>query len=105
MTEVHFHYANNAGAMVDRCKAIVSDFADTRAYAELIVRSLIARPGMEDWRGVRRVVQDDAGPENFRPPFPALAGLAADRQGRRWHGNLRPAFRVRAGQAALRRRR
>lgn len=28
MTEVHFHYANNAGAMVDRCRAIVSDFAD-----------------------------------------------------------------------------
>jgi hypothetical protein len=74
MTEVHFHYANNAGATVDRCKAIVSDFAETRAYAELIVRSLIARPGMEDWRGWRLIVKDDIGAEILDLPFASLLG-------------------------------
>lgn len=74
MTEVHFHYANGAGATVDRCTALVNDFADTRAFAEMIVRTLISRPGMEDWRGWRLIVRDDVGTEIFDLPFASVLG-------------------------------
>ena len=74
MSEVHFHYSNGTGALVDRCSAIVNDFAHTRAYAEMIVRSLVAKPGMEDWRGWRLVVRDDVGAELFDLPFASVLG-------------------------------
>ena len=55
-------------------RRLEKDIADTRAYAELIVRSLIARPGMEDWRGWRLIVKDDVGTEIFDLPFASVLG-------------------------------
>lgn len=74
MTEVHFHYCNAAGASVERCTAIVNDFADTRAYAELFVRSLLMTPGLEDWRGWTLHVRDELGTPILDLPFASLLG-------------------------------
>lgn len=74
MTEVHFHYSDAEGALVERRSAIVSDFADIRAYADLIVRSLIMTPGQEDWRGWVLRVSDELGTEILDLPFAAVLG-------------------------------
>jgi hypothetical protein len=74
MTEVYFHCSNAKGALVDRGAAIVCDLADMRAYAELVVRSLIKRPGPEDWRGWVLYVSDDLGDEILTLPFSSVLG-------------------------------
>lgn len=74
MTEVHFHYSNAAGALVDRCTATINDLADARAYAELMVRSLIMAPGLEDWRGWMLHVRDELGTQILDLPFASLLG-------------------------------
>jgi hypothetical protein len=74
MTEVYFHYSNAKGALVDRRAAVVTDLADARAYAELVVRSLIMRPGPEDWRGWLLRVSDDLGDEILVLPFASVLG-------------------------------
>jgi hypothetical protein len=73
MTEVYFHYSNAEGALLD-ARAVVTDLADVRAYAELVVRSLIMRPGPQDWRGWVLHVSDDLGDEIWALPFVSVLG-------------------------------
>jgi hypothetical protein len=73
-TEVHFHYSNAKGALNDRRTAVITDLADARAYAELIVRSLIMQPGPQDWRGWILHVSDDLGTEIWTLPFASVLG-------------------------------
>lgn len=74
MTEVYFRYSNAKGALVDRRAAVVTDLADARAYAELIVRSLVMQPGPQDWRGWVLHVCDDLGDEILALPFASVLG-------------------------------
>jgi hypothetical protein len=74
MTEVSFHYSNAKGALVDGRVAVFTDLADARAYAELVVRSLIMRPGPEDWRGWVLHISDDLGDEILALPFVSVLG-------------------------------
>jgi hypothetical protein len=50
------------------------DLADARAYAELMVRSIIMRPGPEDWRSWVLHVSDDLGDEILTLPFASVLG-------------------------------
>ncbi|MTV15462.1 MULTISPECIES: hypothetical protein [Bradyrhizobium] len=74
MTEVYFHYSNAKGALVDGRAAALKDLADARAYAELVVRSIIMRPGPEDWRSWVLHVSDDLGDEILTLPFASVLG-------------------------------
>lgn len=74
MTEVYFHYSNAGGTLVDGRAAVVTDLTDARAYAELAVRSLVMRPGPEDWRGWVLHVSDDLGEEILVLPFASVLG-------------------------------
>lgn len=74
MTEVYFHYSNAKGALLDRRAAVVADLADARAYAELVVRSLVMRPGPEDWRGWVLHISDDLGDEILTLAFASVLG-------------------------------
>lgn len=74
MTELHFHYTNAKGALVDGRTAAVTDFVEARAYAELVIRSLIMQAGPEDWRGWVLHVSDDLGAELLALPFASVLG-------------------------------
>jgi hypothetical protein len=74
MTEVYFQYFNSKGALVDRCTAVIADLSEARAHAELVVRSLIMRPGPEDWRHWVLYVSDDLGEEIMNLPFASILG-------------------------------
>lgn len=74
MTEVYFHCADAKGALVDERAAVVTDLAEVRAYAELVVRSLIMRPTPEDWRGWVLHVSDDLGDEILALSFASVLG-------------------------------
>jgi hypothetical protein len=73
MTQVQFHYSKQ-GIFVERCGALVSDLTETRDYAELVIRSLIATPCPEDWRGWVLHVSDDLGDVILVVPFASLLG-------------------------------
>lgn len=74
MTELYLHYSNAKGASVEGRAAAVADLADACAYAELVVRSLVMRPGPEDWRGWVLHVSDDLGEEIWALPFASVLG-------------------------------
>lgn len=74
MTELYFHYSDAKGALVDGRTATVTDLAEARAYAELVIRSLIVQPGPEDWRGWVLHVSDDLGDELLALPFASVLG-------------------------------
>lgn len=74
MTELYFHYSDAKGALVDGRTAAVTDLAEARAYAELVIRSLIMQPGPEDWRGWVLHVSDDLGDELLALPFASVLG-------------------------------
>ena len=69
MAQVYFHYSNTQGVLTDRCGAAVRDLAEAREHAAVVVRSLITRPNLEDWRGWVLHVSDDIGEEIFSVPF------------------------------------
>ncbi len=74
MPEAYFHCSNSQGAPVNRCGAIVADLSELNDYAELVVRSLIMAPALEDWRGWVLHVSDDLGEEIFTVRFASLLG-------------------------------
>lgn len=74
MAQVYFHCSNTEGAFVDRCSAAVSDLAEARDHADVVVRSLIMAPGPEDWRGWVLHVRDDLGDEILTLPFACMLG-------------------------------
>ncbi|MGA2291431.1 DUF6894 family protein [Bradyrhizobium sp.] len=74
MAQVYFHCSSSQGALIDRRGAAVSDLAEARDRAALVMRSLISAPGPEDWRGWVLHVSDDDGEEIFCVPFASLLG-------------------------------
>ncbi len=63
MTHVYFHCSSNEGVVLDRRGSDLDDLIDAREHAERFIRSLIARPGPEDWRDWLLHVSDDEGDE------------------------------------------
>ena len=74
MADVYFHYSNARGVLIDRRGSAVDDVTEAREHADRMVRSLIAMPGVEDWRGWILHVTDDVGDEVFEVPFAAVLG-------------------------------
>lgn len=74
MTQVHFRCCNAQGISMERCSAAVSDLAEAREHAAGVVRSLIMKPGSEDWRDWFLHVNDDLGEEIFVMPFASVLG-------------------------------
>jgi hypothetical protein len=74
MAQVYFHCSSSQGALIDRRGAAVSDLAEARDRAALVMRSLISAPGPEDWRGWVLHVSDDDGEEIFCVPFASVLG-------------------------------
>jgi len=72
MTQVHFHCSNGQRVLVSSCDTEVADLDEAREQAAMVVQSLIATPGAEDWRGWVLHVRDDLGDEVFALPFKAL---------------------------------
>lgn len=74
MTELYFHYSDAKGTLVGGRATAVTDLAEARAYAELVIRSLIMQPGSEDRRGWVLHVSDDLGDELLALPFASVLG-------------------------------
>lgn len=74
MTQVYFHCSHAQGVLIDRRGATVADLIEAREQATNVVRSLMAAPSLEDWRGWILHVSDDAGEEIFLLPFASLLG-------------------------------
>ena len=74
MAQVYFHCSNTEHALIDQCGAAVEDLAEAREHAALLVRSLIATPTTEDWRGWVLHVSDDLGDEIYSVPFASVLG-------------------------------
>ncbi len=54
------------------CEAEVDDMAGAHEQATMVVRSLIAMPGREDWRAWVVHVSDDLDEEIFTLPFSSI---------------------------------
>jgi hypothetical protein len=74
MAQVYFHCSNNQGVLIDRHGACVADLIEAREQAASVVRSLIATPTLEDWRGWVLHVSDEADEELFVLPFASMIG-------------------------------
>ena len=74
MAHVYFHCSHSDGILVDRYGAMVGGLAEAYEQADLVVRSFIMAPGVEDWRGWVLHVSDDLGEELFSVPFASRLG-------------------------------
>ena len=74
MGQVYFHCSHTQGVLIDRRGTSVADLIEAREEAARIVRSLVATPSMEDWRGWVLHVSDETGDEIFVLPFAPLLG-------------------------------
>ena len=74
MAQVYFHCSNTEGVLIDRRGTCVADLIEAHEEATSVVRSLIAAPSLEDWRGWVLHVSDEAGDEIFVLPFASVLG-------------------------------
>jgi hypothetical protein len=74
MAQMFFQCSNTRGALLDACRAEVTDLVEAREYAACVVNSLIMEPTVEDWRGWTLHVSDDDGEEIFALPFMTMLG-------------------------------
>jgi uncharacterized protein DUF6894 len=74
MAQVFFHCSTTQGVLIDRHGASVADLIEAREQAASVVRSLIATPTLEDWRGWMLHVNDEDGEELFILPFGSVIG-------------------------------
>ena len=74
MAQVWFHCSNSIGVSLDRCGSPVTDLAEAREHAAVLVRSLIRMSTLVDWRGWVLHVSDKDGEEIFNVPFASLLG-------------------------------
>jgi len=72
--QVYFHCTNPKEVLIDRRGAVVDDLAEARDQAACVVRSLITRRSLEDWRSWVLHVDDDLGDELFVVPFAFVIG-------------------------------
>lgn len=75
MAQVFFHYSTPRGVVMDRSGADIDGISDARARAVGMVRSLIATPTDEDWRGWILHASDEDGEEMFLLPFTSVLGM------------------------------
>lgn len=69
MTRLYFHCASERGTLIDRNGLDFGDLREACERADSFVRSLIASPNLEDWRGWVLHVSDDRGEDLFVVPF------------------------------------
>jgi hypothetical protein len=74
VAQVYFHCSHTEGVLIDRRGTTVADLIEAREQAEIVVRSLLAAPSLEDWRGWVLHVSDPAGEEIFLLPFASIIG-------------------------------
>ena len=74
MAQVYFHCSNTQEVLVDRRGAAIGDLTEACEHADVVVRSLIMAPSLEDWRDWVLHVSDDAGDEIFNVPFTSVLG-------------------------------
>jgi hypothetical protein len=74
MREIFFHWSDANHDLIDNRGAAVDGFADARAHADRLVRSLVMAPGMEDWRDWVLRVTDELGDVILVIPFASLLG-------------------------------
>ena len=76
MAQVYFHCSSTRGATLDQCEADVDDLTEARVnMLGLIVQSLIAMPGPEDWRNwALHVKTTEFGQEILVMPFSSMLG-------------------------------
>ena len=74
MTQVYFHCSTPQGVVIDRTGAAVEDLAEACEHADRVVRSLIMKPGAEDWRGWVLHVSDELDEEILVMPFAFVLG-------------------------------
>jgi hypothetical protein len=74
MAQVHFHCSSADRVLLDCCYAEVTDMTEAREQAARLVRTLVAAPGPEDWRGWMLHISDDFGEELFSLPFRSVIG-------------------------------
>ena len=74
MTEIYFHCSDANHQLIDGRGIAVDDYAEMRARAEGLVRSMLMKPNSEDWRGWELHVTDSLGCEIFTLPFASVLG-------------------------------
>jgi hypothetical protein len=74
MGQVYFHCSHTQGVLIDRRGTCVDDLIGAREEAVRVVRSLVATPTMQDWRGWVLHVSDEDGDEIFVLPFASVLG-------------------------------
>jgi hypothetical protein len=74
MAQVYFRCLSPSGELVNHSVAVVNDLPELREYAARLVRTLISRPDLEDWRQWALHVSDDLGQDLLRLPFSAFLG-------------------------------
>ncbi len=74
MTEVYFHWSNTSGVLVDRGDTSVSKPDRSADYVELVIRTLVSAPGLQDWRNRVLHVSDRLGEEILALPFASIVG-------------------------------
>jgi hypothetical protein len=74
MAQLYFHYSNPEGVFSDRGGGAVGDLVEVHDHAARVMRSLIALPSTEDWRGWVLHVSDDLGEDIFVIPFASMLG-------------------------------
>ena len=74
MAQVHFHCSHDELLLADLCETEVDGLTDAREQAAMVVRTLVAAPGPEDWRDWILHVSDDLGDEVLALPFSSVMG-------------------------------
>jgi uncharacterized protein DUF6894 len=74
MRQVYFHCSHDEKLLVDCCGAEVDGLTGARERAAMVMRSLVAAPGLEDWRNWTMHVSDDLGDEVLALPFSSVVG-------------------------------
>jgi hypothetical protein len=74
MARLYFHCSSERKSLVDRVGLDLGDPREAGRQAEWIVRSLVALPCLEDWRGWTMQVRDECGEPLLTVPFASALG-------------------------------
>ena len=74
MAQVYFYWSNPKGEWFERRGIPAWDLAEAYQEAVNVMRSIIAAPNLEDWRGWVLHIGDDTGEDIFSIPFASMLG-------------------------------
>src|SRR5690242_3077579 len=74
MTQLYFYCSNAKGEWFERRGIPALDPAEAYQEAINVMRSIIAAPNLEDWRGWVLHIGDDTGEDIFSIPFVSMLG-------------------------------